>query len=154
MPDLRWVALIEAESLSVLMLRAFVASVDGLVFIQDPVTTNGGPLPNASSAALNPLRREVLLPKLNPPIGGNYSLVGEIVQIKDVEPPPIAPPTEPVGTDFNFNARTDNFSAVNAYYHADGFFRLMQEFGFDLNVYFGGTLFPTVVDHRGLGGAG
>jgi hypothetical protein len=152
MPDLRWVALIEAESLSVLMLRAFVASVDGLVFIQDPVTTNGGPLPNASSAALNPLRREVLLPKLNPPIGGNYSLVGEIVQIKDVEPPPIAPPTEPVGTDFNFDARTNNFAAVNAYYHADRFFQMIQEFGFNLSVYFGGTLFPTVVDHRGLGG--
>jgi zinc metalloprotease ZmpB len=65
--------------------------------------------------------------------------VGDIVQIKDVEPPPIAPPTEPVGPEFNFDARTDNFAAVNAYYHADSFFRLMQEFGFDLNVYFGAT---------------
>jgi hypothetical protein len=153
MPELRWVALVEAESLSVLLLRPFVASVDGLVLVQDPVTANGGPLPNAGNAALNPLRSAVLLKKLDPPVGGNYALIGDIVQIKDVEPPPIAPPTEPVGTDFNFNARTDNFSAVNAYYHADGFFRLMQEFGFDLNVYFGGTLFPTVVDHRGLGGA-
>jgi len=152
MPDLRWVALVEAESLSVLMLRAFVASVDGLVFSQDPVTANGGPLPNAGNVALNPLRTAVLLPKLNPPSGGNYSLIGEIVQIKDVETPPIAPPTESVGTDFNFSARTDNFAAVNAYYHADKFFSLMQEFGFDLNVYFGGTLFPTVVDHRGFCG--
>ena len=152
MPDLRWVALVEVESLSVLMLRAFVAGVDGLVFRQDPVTANGGPLPNAGNAALNPLRTAVLLPKLDPPAGGNYSLIGDIVQIKDVEPPPIVPPTEPVGADFDFNARSDNFAAVNAYYHADEFFRLVQEFGFDLNVYFGGTLFPTVVDHRGLGG--
>ena len=45
--------------------------------------------------------------------------------------------------------RTDNFAAVNAYYHADRFFRLAREMGFDLNVYFGGTLFPTAVDHRG-----
>jgi len=152
MPDLRWVALVEAESLAVLMLRAFVASVDGLVFHQDPVTANGGPLPNAGNATLNPLRTAVLLPELDPPAGGNYSLIGEIVQLKDVELPTIAPPTEPVGTDFNFAARSDNFSAVNAYYHAQRFFRLMQEFGFDLAVYFGGTLFPTVVDHRGLGG--
>lgn len=153
MPELRWVALIEAETLAVLQLRALVASVDGLVFLQDPVTANGGPLPNAGNAALNPLRSAVLLRKLDPPSGGTYALVGEVVQIKDVEPPPVAPPTEPVGTDFNFNARTDNFAAVNAYYHADAFFRLVEEFGFDLNVYFGGTIFPTVVDHRGLGGA-
>ena len=153
--NLRWVALVEAETLSVLMLRAFVAGVDGLVFIQDPITTAGaaGPATNASQAALNPFRTAVLLEKLDPPSGGSYALIGEIVQIKDVEPPPIAPPTEPVGTDFNFNARTDNFSAVNAYYHGDAFFRLMEELGFDLKVYFGGTLFPTVVDHRGLGPA-
>jgi zinc metalloprotease ZmpB len=151
MSDLRWVALVEAESLSVLLLRAFVASVDGLVFVQDPVTANGGPLPNAGNAALNPLRSAVLLKKLDPPAGGNYALVGDVVQIKDVELPAVAPPTEAIGTDFNFNARSDNFSAVNAYYHADSFFRLVQEFGFDLNVYFGGTLFPTVVDHRGFG---
>jgi zinc metalloprotease ZmpB len=150
-PQLRWVALIEANTLAVLMLRALVASVDGLVFIQDPITTNGGPLPNASNAALNPLRSAALLKKLDPPAGGNYALVGDIVQLKDVEPPPIPSPIEPVGTDFNFNARTDNFAAVNAYYHADAFFRLVEEFGFDLNVYFGGTVFPTVVDHRGMG---
>ena len=152
-PGLRWVALVEAETLAVLMLRAFVASVDGLVFIRDPITTAGGPPTSAGNAALNPLRSAVLLKKLDPPGGGNYALVGDIVQIKDVEPPPVAPPTEPVGTDFDFNARTDNFAAVNAYYHADSFFRLVEDFGFDLNVYFGGTLFPTVVDHRGLGGA-
>jgi hypothetical protein len=152
-PGLRWVALIEAETQSVLMLRAFVASVQGLVFIQDPMTTNGGPLPSASQAALDPLRSSALLRDLDPPVGGNYSLVGSIIAVKDVEPPPIAAPTEPVGTDFDFHARTDNFAAVNAYYHTDRFFRLVRDMGFDLNVYFGGTLFPTTVDHRGLGGA-
>ncbi len=152
-PNLRWVALIEAETLAVLMLRAFVAGVDGLVFRQDPITTAGGPLPNAPDALLNPLRSAVLLPKLDPPAGGNYALAGDNVQIINVEPPPIAPPIEPVATDFNFNARSDNFGAVNAYFHADGFFRLMADLGFDLAVFFGGTLFPTQVDHRGLGGA-
>jgi hypothetical protein len=152
-PGLRWVALVDAETQAVLMLRAFVASVQGLVFTQDPMTTNGGPLPSAPQAALDPLRSSVLLRDLDPPVGGNYSLLGSIIAVKDVEPPPIAPPTEPVGTDFDFTARTDNFAAVNAYYHTDRFFRVVRDMGFDLNVYFGGTLFPTTVDHRGLGGA-
>ena len=99
------------------------------------------------------MRSSVLLRGLDPPAGGNYALTGSIVTVKDVEPPPIAPPTEPVGTDFDFESRTDDFAAVNAYYHSDKFFRVVRELGFDLDVYFGGTLFPTVVDHRGLGGA-
>jgi zinc metalloprotease ZmpB len=148
-PDLRWVALIEAETQAVLMLRAFVASVHGLVFVQDPITTNGGPAASASNAALDPLRSSVLLRDLDPPSGGNYALLGSIIAMKDAEPPPVAPPTESVGTDFDFTARTDNFAAVNAYYHTDRFFRVVREMGFDLNVYFGGTVFPTTVDHRG-----
>ena len=151
-PNLHWVALVEAKTLSVLMLRALIAGVDGLVFRQDPSTTAGGPLPSATSAALNPLRSAVLLEKLDPPTTGDYGLIGDLVQIKDVEPPPVAPPVEPVGTDFNFDARTWNFAAVNAYYHSDAFFRLVRDFGFDVNVYFGGTIFPTVVDHAGVGG--
>ncbi len=151
MPELRWLALVEAETLCVLRLQALVASVTGLVFEQDPITANGGPPSSAGNAALNPLRSATLLKKLDPPSGGDYALVGDLVQLKDVELPTIAAPVEPIGTDFNFNARTNNFAAVNAYYHADGFFRLMQGMGFDVNVYFGGTVFPTVVDHRGWG---
>ena len=46
-----------------------------------------------------------------------------------------------------------NFAAVNAYYHCDRFFRLMQDLGFNLGGFFGaGTAFPSAVDHRGLGG--
>ncbi len=151
-PNLHWVALIESKSSSVLMLRALIAGVDGLVFKQDPSTTAGGPLPSATDAALNPLRSAVLLKKLDPPAGGDYALIGNLIQLQDVEPPPIPAPVEPVGTDFDFNARTWNFAAANAYYHADSFFRLVKNFGFDLNVYFGGTIFPTVVDHAGDGG--
>jgi zinc metalloprotease ZmpB len=146
---LRWVALVEAGTQAVLMLRAFVAGVQGLVFVQDPITTNGGPPSSASDAALDPLRSSVLLRDLDPPSGGDYALLGSIIAVKDVEPPPVAPPAEPVGTDFDFTARTNNFAAVNAYYHSDRFFRLVQEMGFDLNVYFGGTVFPATVDHRG-----
>jgi hypothetical protein len=80
-------------------------------------------------------------------------LTGDIIKLADVElPTPVAPPTEPTGTDFNFSSRTNNFAAVNAYYHCDRFFRLMQDLGFSLSSFFGaGTAFPSIVDHRGLG---
>jgi hypothetical protein len=152
-PDLRWIALVEAETKAILLVRAFIEAVDGLVFVQDPMTVAGGPTPAANNAALNPLRSAVILPGLQPPLAGTFKLTGDIVQVKDVEAPPIAPPVEPPGTDFDFNARTNNFAAVNAYYHNDRFFRLVRDLGFDLSTYFGGTIFPTVVDHRGLGGA-
>ena len=59
-----------------------------------------------------------------------------------MEIPAIAAPTEPTGTNFDFDARTDNFAAVNAYYHCDKFFRLLDGMGFTRAGYFGGTTFP------------
>jgi hypothetical protein len=149
--DLRWVALVEAGTHSVLLLRPFVDAVDGLVFVQDPITTAGGPLPNAGDAALNPLRSAVVLRGLNPPSGGSFALAGDLIALKDVELPTVAAPTEAPGTDFDFDARTDAFAAVNAYYHTDRFFRLLRDLGFPLDTFCGGTLFPTTVDHRGMG---
>ena len=152
-PVIHWVAIIEAETLSVLYLRAFVADVNGMVFRHDPMTTNGGPLPNASSASLNPVRTSVLLHGLVAPVANSQALTGNHIQVSDVElPTPVTPPTEPAGTDFNFDARTNDFAAVNAYYHGDRFFRLVQDLGFNLSVYFGpATTFPSTVDYRGLG---
>jgi hypothetical protein len=46
-----WLAIIEAETLSVLYLRAFIADVNAMVFQFDPMTTNSGPLPNATTAS-------------------------------------------------------------------------------------------------------
>jgi len=147
--DLPWVAIIDVESLSVLYLRAFVDDVTGLVFNADPITLNNGPLPNAPAAQLNPLRSAVLLPDLAPPVAGVRSLIGNRVQLVDAELPAVPPTTSPAGTSFDFGARTNNFAAVNAYYHCDRFFQLVEELGFDLDTYFTGTIFPTVVDHRG-----
>jgi zinc metalloprotease ZmpB len=147
--ELHWVALVAAEPLSVLYLRAFTDAVTGLVFVRDPMTSNGGPLPNATSAALNAVRTSVTLPDLNGPVAGTQSLAGTYVVLQDIEPPPVAPPTEPANSSFDFDARTDNFSAVNAYYHCDAFFQLVQSLGFDVPTYFGGTTFPMPADHRG-----
>jgi zinc metalloprotease ZmpB len=138
--DLPWIAIIDVESLSVLYLRAFVDNVTGLVFKEDPITTNNGPLPNATEAQLNPLRSSALLPDLVPPVAGVYSLIGDRVQVVDVELPAVPPPTSPAGTNFDFGARTNNFAAVNAYYHCDRFFQLVEELGFDLDTYFTGTV--------------
>jgi zinc metalloprotease ZmpB len=151
---LHWVALVEVDSLSVLYLRAFVDHVSGMVFDIDPVTTNGGPLPIANNAALNPVRVSESLAGLQSPVAGTQSLVGDNVVISDVELPTVPPPTEPGGSDFNFDARTNNFAAVNAYYHSDKFFRLLAGMGFTRTGYFSDTTFPTPVDHRGFGGSG
>jgi zinc metalloprotease ZmpB len=150
--ELHWVAIIEVEPLSVLYLRAFIDHVSGLVFQNEPMTDNGGPLPNSTSANLNAVRTSIVLPGLAAPSGGVQSLIGNLIKMADVElPTPLAAPTRPSGTSFNFDARTNEFAGVNAYYHCDSFFRLMQSMGFNLASYFSSAQFPTIVDHRGLG---
>ena len=147
---LNWVAILEVTTLAVVYLRAFVDDVTGLVFAIEPETTNGGPAPSATSALLNPVRVSKTLTGLDAPVMGTQSLGGGIITLVDDEQPPtVAPPTEPSGTNFDFDARTDNFAAVNAYYHCDTFFRLVESMGFTLAGYFPGTTFPTPVDHRG-----
>ncbi len=147
--ELHWTALIEVESLSILYLEPYTSGVSGMVFEIDPMTTNGGPAPNATSAQLNTVRVSDVLPGLAPPVAGTQSLVGDNVQLSDVEAPTIAAPTESGGTNFDFDARTNNFAAVNAYYHCDRFFRVLDGMGFTKAGYFGGSTFPSPVDHRG-----
>jgi hypothetical protein len=148
---LHWEAIVDVTTLSVLYLRAFVDDVNGLVFEVDPITMNGGPPPGAPLASLNAVRSSVSLTGLVAPVNGKRALIGDVVQLKEAELPAVAAPTKPTGTDFNFDARTNDFAAVNAYYHCDSFFRLVESMGFDLGSYFGAaTIFPNVVDHRGL----
>jgi hypothetical protein len=146
---LHWVALIEVETLSVLLLRAFVDGVTGLVFEADPVTLANGPTADANNAALLPYRSSVTLAGLAAPVNGVQALSGSNVTLSDVDEPPALPPTEPMGTNFDFDARTDNFAAVNAYYHCDRVFRLVEDLGFSAPSYFASTTFPFPVDHRG-----
>ncbi|MFJ9417732.1 hypothetical protein ACIRPT_26730 [Streptomyces sp. NPDC101227] len=147
---LNWVAVLEVASLAVLYLRPFVDTVTGLVFEVDPVTTNGGPLPSGTNVQLNAVAVAELLEGLSGPVSGKQSLAGDNVALSDFDQPPtVAPPTKPSGTNFDFDARTDNFAAVNAYEHCDRFLRLTTGMGFTKAGYFGGTAFPTPVDHRG-----
>jgi zinc metalloprotease ZmpB len=146
---LHWVALIDAETLSVLYLRALVDHVCGLVFKADPMTLAGGPASSAKNKALNPLRSSVALQGLHAPHRGKHSLTGNNVKIRDFEAPTAAPPVERAHAGFNYPARTDHFAAVNAYYHCDRFFRLIEDLGFPRASYFKATKFPVPVDHRG-----
>jgi len=152
-----WRALVEIETGTVLYLRAMTSGINGLVFEYDPITSTGNPnnTPDKSNDELNPLRTSRPLQNLYEPVFGTtpQQLSGTLVKITDIEPPHITPPTQPIGTDFNYNVRTNDFAAVNAYYHNDRFFRLVRDLGFNLNEYFG-NVFPVKVDHRGYNGNG
>jgi zinc metalloprotease ZmpB len=146
---LHWIALVEAQTLCALYLRALVDHVCGLVFDADPMTFAGGPRADANSRALNRLRRRVNLDGLERPRAGRCSLNGEIIAIRDFEPPEARPPTVRAGATFAYPARTNKFAAVNAYYHCDRFFRVVEDLGFARDAYFRPTRFPVPVDHRG-----
>ena len=152
---MNWRALVDVESNTILHLRALTSGVNGLVFLHDPITSTGDPAntPDASNAELNPHRSSVTLPNLNPPSGGKQSLQGSLATLIDIELKNIDPPSRNVGLNFDYDARTDEFAAVNAYYHVDRFFQLVAELGFPLASYFDGTAFPVEVDHRGKGNA-
>lgn len=145
-----WRAVVDIETGGLLYLRALAANVTGMVLDKDPFTMGSTAGPTSSSATLNALRTSVTLQGLSaPPSGSNQSLTGGIITITDVESPTVAPPTRPVGSSFDYDARTDEFGAVNCYVHTDDFFRVIESLGFARSTYFDGTTFPTRVDHRG-----
>ncbi len=152
---MNWRMLVDVETNAVLYLRALASGVNGLVFTYDPITSTGDNSNDAtqSNAVLNPLRDDVVLEGLDLPVAGTQSLTGNLIAISEVEAPAVASPTRPTGSDFDFDSRTNDFAAVNAYYHNDRFFRLVEDLGFVLNDYFDGTSFPVEIDHRGIGGA-
>ncbi|UVC19420.1 hypothetical protein [Mesorhizobium onobrychidis] len=148
-----WRALVEPQSGDVLYLRALVACASGMVFQRDPQTQTGAAVSAASTnAVLNPFRSTLTLDGLlaNTP----QDLRGNYVHVTERQNPVQAPPTvtNPAGN-FAFNAQTEDFTAVNAYYHCDRLFRKMQDLGFNVTSYFNGTTFPVPVDSRALGDA-
>ena len=152
--SLIWRLLVEVETNAILYARALTAGVNGLVFRTDPISASGVGTnsPDAAAGTLNPLRRSVELLGLAPP-APNQALTGEFIQVSDFELATAAPPTETAGSDFDYDTRTNDFAAVNAYYHCDRFFRLVEDLGYDIPTYFDGTSFPIPVDHRGRFGS-
>ncbi len=145
-----WLAVLDAQTGALLYLRPFIADVNGLVFLRDPLTSGGTALPDATAATLNTFRSSVTLVGLTAPAAGaDQELRGDNVRVQDFEVFTAAPPTEPSGTNFDYGSRTNDFAAVNAYHHNDRFFRLVADLGFVRSTYFNGTTFPLPVDHRG-----
>ena len=154
--SVNWRMLVEVETDAILNLRALTSAVNGLVFPQDPITLTGNNAnsPAANAATLDPVRSSRTLLNLTTPApGANQALTGNFVQISDFELATAAPPTAAPGTNFNYGSRTNDFAAVNAYYHCNRFFRLVEELGFTISSYFDGTTFPVPVDHRGRFGS-
>ena len=150
-PSLYWRALIDIRTGTILYLRALISGVSGLVFDYCPMTSTGDTsnTPDDGNAILNPLRVRRDLLNLAVPVDGDQALNGTHVTVVDDEPPNIDPPTEPIGTNFDYDARTNDFAAVSAYYHGNRIFDVIESLGFTLSDYFDGTDFPVHLDHRG-----
>ncbi len=152
-----WLILAELETASILYIECMTCGVNGLVFRLDPVVKTGDLTITSddSNADLNPHRYDEPLTDLDAPVAGTQHLRGTYVDIEELTighaDPDIAPPTKPSGTDFDYDARTNDFGAVNAYYHQTELFKTIEDLGFPIATYFNGTTFPIPVDHRGLG---
>jgi len=145
-----WLILVEVETGSILYIQCMTCGVNGLVFKRDPINASGDLTITADqpNGVLDDHDFDELLPDLDPPSGGVQSLSGLYVSITEEDAPTIAAPTVATGSDFDFNPRTNNFAAVNAYYHQTQLFRTIADLGFVVEDYFDGTTFPIPVDHR------
>ena len=143
------------------LLADAVAPTTGNVFPIDPASASGDvseARPNAFSKDLNPHRVSQPLARLAPPLGSPamQSLNGDHVYIFDPTNTPgphagsigIAPPVLPAGTAFDFDARTNDFAAVNAYYHTDALFQMVADFGLPFSDNPTGITTPMEVVHR------
>lgn len=149
--ELHFRALLENKSGAVVYFRAGLNDVTGLIFPNTPdAQANDSALTACSAAAdLDIWRTSVELQGLNMPApGDDQELDGEYVTLGEKATPTIAPPTEPVGTNFDYTSTSDDFAAVNAYANVDNTFRFIESLGFNLSTYFNGTTFPVTVDHR------
>ncbi len=148
-----YLMLVDVQTSSILYIEALSSGINGQVFLQDPITKSGVATntPEKSNAVLDPFRDSSVLANLDAPVGGTQNLRGSFANITNVVSPNPTIPTEPTGTDFNFHVRTDDFAAVNAYYHTDRFFSMVEDLGFPISTYFNNTTFPISIDHRGKG---
>jgi hypothetical protein len=149
-PELVWLMLVEIETDSILYIECMTCGVSGLVFKRDPIVSSGDLTitANRPNEVLDDYDFKESLNDLDAPVGGNQSLSGTYVFIQDREVPNVPPPTQAIGSDFDYAPRTNEFAAVSAYYHLTQLFRTIADLGFIVEDYFDGTTFPISVDHR------
>jgi hypothetical protein len=118
-------------------LKALTACVTGMVFEKDPRTFRGKSesTPDDNSDNLDVYRSKAPILRLFPPRKGRQYLEGELVEVRG-EPGGQEGPSKPPGRNFHYASRTNQFAAVNAYYHCDQKFDLVRDFGFSLSALF------------------
>ena len=123
------------------------AAASGQVFAFDPVTVGG-------DLAVRPFRKALQLDafettgQLHDLIkqGGEYHLRGPRVRsLNRIRSVTILPTST---SHFDFSTRSNEFAAVNAYYHCDAMMRMVRDFGFPLGDYFKTVQLPITVVHR------
>ncbi|HKR04079.1 MAG TPA: hypothetical protein VJY62_05525 [Bacteroidia bacterium] len=161
---LNWRCFLELNTGSILNLTVFNSSATGMVFLYDPITLGANVDVNDPDTVLDPLQQSVTLLRLENPGGGNQELRGDASTgyafvIDPIDHPADLlhsipaedPPNEPTPYTFNYNSRTANFAAVNAYFYVDRFIALIADLGIALNPdQFPNTVLPLHIDHRAL----
>lgn len=131
----------------------------GVVFEMDPVSASGdfAVRPNAAPGILDRASTPVSLAHLiKPGADGIWKLSGTNVYVYDGgdEVPQgsgwigIEPPTKKRNPDFTFGSRTNDFAAVNAYYHLDRMFALLESLGMPFSSFPMGYTLPVPIIHR------
>jgi len=145
-----YLILVEPDTGSILYIECMTCGVNGLVFKRDPMNSSGDLTVTADQpdSVLDDHDFDELLNDLDPPSAGTQNLSGLYVAIQEEDLPVVAAPAVGSGADFDFNPRTNDFGAVNAYYHQTQLFRTIADLGFVVEDYFDGTTFPIPVDHR------
>jgi hypothetical protein len=150
---LNWRAFVEPGSGAILYIRPLVACAASHVFTTNPLVSAGTVLGAADPVpTLDQMRSRVILTGLVAAGPAGQPLVGEYVRLVDLEPPGTNLPLEASPFEFDYSCDTDNFAACNAYHHCDGFFRLLDDLGFDVGTYFNNTDFPVPVDPHAFDG--
>jgi hypothetical protein len=107
------------------------SGIEGHVFTLDPVTCGHSYDARDDNEVLKHFQQLEELHNLAPPNDGTQLLEGRFAKVVNITSPHFQPPTRPAGSNFdNFDVRTNEFAAVNAYYHVDRFFRLVEDLGF------------------------
>jgi hypothetical protein len=135
-----------------------VTTGTGMIFPVDPITNTGDfrLRPNAPDIRLNPQRQLVPLANLEVPTGlATWRLRGPHVQIDGEQAAPPYPcggigyqPPTATAPNFFFNARTNEFAAVNAYYHCETMFQMLEDFGVPFTTFPANYQLPARVIHR------
>ena len=148
---------LDLVSRTVVRREVLASHVRGLAFTVDPCSQDPQavplPAPYRPAGDLDPYRTHQPLWNLTPPApGAQQQLRGPRVYVAQDNPLGIAPPTQPVGANFDYTSRSNHFAAVSAYYHCDAAFRMIEALGFPPANYFAANVaagkFPIRVVHR------